>query len=101
MNDRHVSARFSRQVVQIVSLHTLIDSDCQFRNNDFNIDVIHIEVASLPLNSPFNFVEIEFFVRTVSFNNILFLNWRDLASAWVSQLSLFVKVFSCSLINDL
>lgn len=53
---------------------TLVDSNSQFGYNDIYIDVIHIEVLSLPLNSSFYFVEIEFLVRTVSFNNILFLN---------------------------
>jgi hypothetical protein len=84
-----------------LNLRTLVDANSQFGYNDIYIDVIHIEVLSLPLNSPFNFVKIEFFVRTVSFNNILFLNWFGLAAAWIRQLSLLVRVFSCSLINDL
>ena len=73
---------------------TLVDANSQFSYNDIYIDVIHIEVLSLPLNSPFYFVEIEFLVRTVSFNNILFLNWLGLAAAWIGQLSLFVRFFS-------
>jgi hypothetical protein len=81
-----------------LNLRTLVDANSQFGYNDIYIDVIHIEVLSLPLNSPFYFVEIEFLVRTVSFNNILFLNWFGLAAR---QLGLFLRFFSCSLINDL
>lgn len=80
---------------------TLVDSTSQLRHDDINIDVFHVETVCLALNSPLNFLEVEFLMGTVSFNNILFRHWRILAGARATQFNLLRAGFFRCRINDL